>query len=161
MGALFSSKKRTSPRGLLQDSSFQTIEDSRPSNSFFQIARGSGATLRECTFFSKKVHVTKKTSSRQITSRPHDKKNPDLAISELFLIKNPGICSGTLQRRIRVNSKEDPLAPCAKKQEARGLHPNGSTFSSKRYTPRKDLTKRYTVLLKKALGRRLFLLDKT
>ena len=41
----------------------------------------------------------KRTSSRQITSRPHDKKNQDLAISELFLIKNPGICSGTLKRR--------------------------------------------------------------
>ena len=47
------------------------------------------------TLFSPKKH----TSSRQITSRPHDKKNPDLAISELFLIKNPGICSGTLKRR--------------------------------------------------------------
>ena len=32
---------------------------------------------------------------------------------------------------------------------------------SKRYTPRKDLTKRYTVSIKKALGRRLFLLNKT
>ena len=47
------------------------------------------------TLFSPKKH----TSSRQITSRPHDKKNPDLAISELFLIKYPGICSGTLKRR--------------------------------------------------------------
>ena len=52
----------------------------------FQIARGSGATLSECTFFFKKAHVTKKTFSKQTTSRPHDKKNPDRAISE---IKNP------------------------------------------------------------------------
>ena len=37
----------------------------------------------------------------------------------------------------------------------------GILFSSKRYTPTKDLTKRYTVSLKKALGRRLFLLGKT
>ena len=37
--------------------------DSRPSNFLFQIARGSGATLSECTFF-KKAHITKKTSSR-------------------------------------------------------------------------------------------------
>ena len=65
----------------------------------FQIARGSEATLNECTFYSEKAHITKKTSSRQITSRPHDKKNLDLAISELFLIKNPGICLGTLKRR--------------------------------------------------------------
>ena len=34
-------------------------------------------------------------------------------------------------------------------------------FLQKRYTPRKDLTKRYTVSLKKALGQRLFLLDET
>ena len=34
-------------------------------------------------------------------------------------------------------------------------------FSSKRYTPREDLTKRYTVSLKKALGRHMFLLNKT
>ena len=49
--------------------------------------------------FFEKAYVTKKTSSRQITSRPHDKKNLGLTISELFLIKNPGICSGTLKRR--------------------------------------------------------------
>ena len=54
------------------------------------------STLSECTFFFEKAHVTKKTSSRQTTSRPHDKKNPDRAISEFFLIKNPGICSGAL-----------------------------------------------------------------
>ena len=59
----------------------------------FQIARGSGATLNECTFFFKKAHVTKKTSLRKTTSRPHDKKNSDRSISEFFLIKNPGICS--------------------------------------------------------------------
>ena len=37
----------------------------------------------------------------------------------------------------------------------------GVLFSSKSYTPREDLMKRYTVSLKKALGRRLFLLGKT
>ena len=37
----------------------------------------------------------------------------------------------------------------------------GVLFSSKRYTPREDLTKRYTVSLKKALERRLILLGKT
>ena len=38
--------------------------DSRPSNSLFQIARGSGATLSECTLSSKKHTSPKKTSSR-------------------------------------------------------------------------------------------------
>ena len=56
-----------------------------------------GATLSECTFFFEKAHVTNKTSSRQTTSRPQDKKNPDRAISEFFFIKNPGICSGALR----------------------------------------------------------------
>ena len=37
----------------------------------------------------------------------------------------------------------------------------GVLFSSKRYTPRKDLTKRYTVSIKKALRRCLFLLNET
>jgi len=37
----------------------------------------------------------------------------------------------------------------------------GVLFSSKRYTSREDLTKRYTVSLKKALRRRLFLFGKT
>ena len=52
--------------------------ESRPSNSLFQIARGSGATLSECTFFFKKAHVTKKDffktdhfkASRQKEARP-------------------------------------------------------------------------------------------
>ena len=51
------------------------------------------------SFFFKKAHITQKISSRQATSRPHDKKNPYRAISEFFFIKNPGICSGALRRR--------------------------------------------------------------
>ena len=98
----------------------------------FQIARGSGATLTECTFFFEKAHVTKKTSSRQTTSRPHDKKNPDRAISEFFFIKNPGICSGAFRRRIRAISRQNPPAFCSKQQEARGLHSDGSTFFFKK-----------------------------
>ena len=42
-----------------------------------------------------------------------------------------------------------------------GYTQRGILFSSKRYTPREDLTERYMVSLKKALGRRLFLLGKT
>ena len=47
-------------------------------------------------------------------------------------LKNPGICSGALRRRIKAISREDPLVPCAKQQEAQGLHPNGSTFFFKK-----------------------------
>ena len=39
-------------------------------------------------FFFKKAHVIENTSSRQTTSRPYDKKNPDRAISEFFLTFN-------------------------------------------------------------------------
>jgi hypothetical protein len=39
-------------------------------------------------FLFKKAHDTEKTSSRQTTSRPYDKKNPDRAISKFFLTFN-------------------------------------------------------------------------
>ena len=48
-----------------EDFSSSKKSDSRPSNSLFQTARGSGATLSECTFFFEKAHVTKKTSLGQ------------------------------------------------------------------------------------------------
>jgi hypothetical protein len=47
----FSSKKHTSLERLLQD---RINQDSRPSNFLCQIARGTGATLSECTFFYEK-----------------------------------------------------------------------------------------------------------
>ena len=85
----------------------QSYFKTRPSSSLFQIARGSGATLSECTFFFEKAHVTKKTSSKQTTSRPQD-------ISEFFLVKNPGVYSRTLQQRIEAISRQDPPAPYSK-----------------------------------------------
>ena len=72
-------------------------------------------------FFLQKAHITQKTSSKQTTSRPHNKKNPI-------------ICSGAFRRRIRAISSKDPQAPCTKQQEAQGLHPNGSTFFFKKGT---------------------------
>ena len=59
--------------------SFSNDNDSRPSNFLFQIARGSGATLSECTFFFEKAHVTKKTSSRQDHFKASRRKNLDQA----------------------------------------------------------------------------------
>ena len=56
----------------------------------FQIARGSGATLSECTFFSKKAHTTQNASSRQTVSGSQDKKNPNTAKSEPFFNKEVG-----------------------------------------------------------------------
>ena len=96
-------------------SSFEenSVAGCRPSKSLFQIARGSGATLSECTFSSKKRTSLRRLLQERTTSRPHDKKKPDRAISEFFL-KNPGTCSGTFQRRIRAISRQDPPAPCSK-----------------------------------------------
>ena len=51
------------------------------------------------------------------------------------------------------------LVPNSKRLE--GYTQMGVLFSSKKHTPLKDPKKRYTVSLKKALGRRLFLLGKT
>ena len=79
----------------------------RPSSSLFQIARGSGATLSEYTFFFEKAHITKKTSSRQTTSRPHDKKNPDRAISEFFY-KEPGYVLKNPSTKNQSNFKTRP-----------------------------------------------------
>ena len=61
----------------------------------------------------------KRTSPRRLlqdktTSRNHDKKKPDRAISEFFLIKNPSTCSGTFQWRIKAISRQDPPTPCTK-----------------------------------------------
>ena len=38
----------------------------------------------------------------------------DRAISKFFLIKNPGICSRALRRRIRAILRQNPPAPCSK-----------------------------------------------
>ena len=58
--------------------SFSNDNDSRPSNFLFQIARGSGATLSECTFSSKE-RTTLKRLSRQDHSKASRRKNPDQA----------------------------------------------------------------------------------
>ena len=50
--------------------------DPRPSNFLFQIARGLGATLSECTFSFKKAHVTKRTTSRQQFFKRHKIQDP-------------------------------------------------------------------------------------
>ena len=48
----------------------------RPSGFLCQIARGSGATLTECTFHEK-VHISQKEETKKNISRFHIKKNPD------------------------------------------------------------------------------------
>ena len=50
--------------------------DSRPSNFLFQIARGSGATLSECTFFFKKAHITQKDFFKTRVVKQHRIQDP-------------------------------------------------------------------------------------
>ena len=74
-----------------------------------------GSYTQWVPFFLRK----KRTSPRRLlqdktTSRNHDKKKPDRAISEFFFIKNPGVYSGILRWRIGAISRQDPLAPCSK-----------------------------------------------
>ena len=130
----------------------------RPSSSLFQIARGSGATLSECTFFFEKAHVTKKTSSRQTTSRPHDKKEPR---PSYIRDKEPGYMLGSPSTKNQSDFKTRSSSSLFQIARGSGATRRWEYFFFKRHTPLKDLTKRYTVSLKKALGRHLFLLGKT
>ena len=68
--------------------------------------------------------------------------------------KEPGIAQETFQEKTL-------QLLVTKSKRLGGYTQTGVLFSSKRYTQREDLTKRYMVSLKKALGRRLFLLGKT
>ena len=66
-----------------------------------------------------------------------------------------------LQRRNRAVSRQDPPVPYSKQQKARGLHPNGSTFFFKKVHTTRRSHEALHGFAQKALGRRLFLLDKT
>ena len=101
VSALFFQKSAHHSKEFFKSAILKQHKIQRPSNSLFQIARGSGATLSECTFSSKKRTSPRRLLQDKTTSRTHDKKKPDRAISEFFFIKNPGTCSGTFQRRIR------------------------------------------------------------
>ena len=131
--------------------------DSRPSNFLFQIARGSGATLSECTFFSKKSTHHSECFFKTDDVRATRQKEPKHIIRALF---NKEVGEPFNEESGRFQEKTlKLLVPNSKR--LRGYIQMGVLFSSKRYTPREDLTKRYMVSLKKALGRHLFLLDKT
>ena len=108
-------------------------------------------------FSPKKTHTTQNVSSRQTVSGPQDKKNPNTA-SELLFNKEVGEPFNEESGRFQEKTLK-LLVPNSKRLG--GYIQMGVLFLQKKYTPRKDLTKRYTVSLKKALGRRLFLLDKT
>ena len=99
-------------------------------------------------FFFKKAHVTEKTSSRQTTSRPYDKKNPGQAISEFFFTFNEETDQDKILLLLVPNSKR------------LGGYTQMDELFSKKHTPLEDPKKRYMVSLKKAPGRPLFLLDK-
>ena len=102
-----------------EDFSSSNKSDSRPSNSLFQTAcskqqEAQGLHSLSALFSSKKRTSPRRLLQDKTTSRTHDKKKPNRAISEFFFIKNPSTCSGTFQRRIRAISRQDPPARCTK-----------------------------------------------
>ena len=109
MSALFSSKKRTSLKRLLQDKSCKTTQDSRPSNFLFQIARVSGATLNECAFSPKKRTSPRRLLQDRSLQDIKDKKNPDLAIPELFFDKEPRYMLGSPSTKNQSNFQDKTL----------------------------------------------------
>ena len=62
----------------------EDIKTERPSSFLCQIARGSGAALTECTFFSKSAHQSEEESKKTI-SIFHFKKNSDQVYNNLAL----------------------------------------------------------------------------
>ena len=59
MSALFLQKNAHHSEDFFRIGIFKQHKDSGPSNFLFQIARGSRATLSECTFSSKSAHHSK------------------------------------------------------------------------------------------------------
>ena len=151
MSALFS-KKRTSLKRLLQDKSCKTTQDSRPSNFFPNSKRLGGYTHRVHFFLQKsarhqgdlfKTHYFK--TSRYI---------------RVLFYKEPGIL-GYSSAKDQSNFKTRPSSYFFQIARGSGATPSWMCFFLKRHIPLEDPRKRYMVLLKKALGRRLFLLGKT
>jgi len=131
---------------------FKQHKGSRPSNFLFQIARGSGATLSECTFSSKK-----RTSPKDFLNADHFKtlrqKEPRTSHIRVLFDKT----STNNQNNFKTRSSSSLF------QIARG---SGATtrwmyFFFTKHSLLEDPKKRYKVSLQKALGWCLFLLNKT
>ena len=80
--------------------------------------------------FLQKSARHQKTSSTQTTSRHYDKKNPERAIFEFFLIK--------LRRTIRATSRQDPPAPCSNSKRLEGYNQMDVLFLQKALTTRRS-----------------------
>ena len=91
--------------------------DSRHSNSLFQIARGSGATLSECTFFSKKSAHHSECFFKTDGVRATRQKEPEHSIRALF-DKEPGYMLGSPSTKNQGNFKKRPSSSLC--QTARG-----------------------------------------
>ena len=85
-------------------------------------------------FPSKKAHITQKTSSRQTTSRPHDKKNPDIAISELFFDKEYGYMIGSPSMKNQGDFKRRPSSSLCQTARDSGATPKWEYFFLKKGT---------------------------
>ena len=68
---------------------------------------------------------------------------------------------GSPSTKNQSNFKIRPSSSLFQIARGSGATPRWKYYFQKKYTPPEDLTKRYTVSLKKALGQRMFLLGKT
>ena len=102
-------RARIYARGLQQErfSVLLNNSDSRPSNSLFQIARGSGATLSECTFFLEKSARHQEDFYKTNHFKDSCQKEPGPSNIRVLFDKKLG-------RGIRTISRQDPLASCSK-----------------------------------------------
>ena len=101
--------QKNSSRRVFKNIRFKTLQLFVPNSK-----RLGGYTQWVHFFLWKKRTSLRRLLQDKTTSRSHDKKKPDRAISEFFLIKNLGTCSGTFQWRIRAISRQDPPVPCSK-----------------------------------------------
>ena len=113
--------------------------DSRPSNSLFQIARGSRATLSECTFPSKKHTSLRRVlqdknhfkASRQKEARP--------SYIRVLFDKEPGYMLRNLSMKDLSDFKTRPSSSLYQIARGSGATPKGSTFFFKKvHTTRKS-----------------------
>ena len=153
MSALFFQKSAHHSKDFFKSAILKQHKIQRPSSSLFQIARGSGATLSECTFSLKKRTSPRRLLQDKTTSRNHDKKKPDRAISEFFLIKNPtGHMLGNISTKDLSDFKTRPSSSLFQIARGSGATTRWMYFFFKKHSPLEDPKKRYKVSLQKALG---------
>ena len=106
--------------------------DSRPSNFLFQIARGSEATLSECTFFFEKNARHQGDFFKTDHFKTSRQKEPEQNYIRVLFDKEPGYMLGSPSTKNRNNFKTRPSRSLYQIARGLGPHPKGSTFFFKK-----------------------------